>query len=350
MAAHASDPIPAVTAVRPELPKAVDGLLSKALAKDSAMRFQSAGELLTGLDVIADAASTGQTKLVVPPDEHTPANRARRWLRSNVPLAAVGSSLATIAVVVTIALASGGGGRPNEIVAPSSVTPSTSVTPSSSGTDAQPPTGGRIVVRAGDDSTEITSDLLVTIGIEEAPRDASGVARYLVANDPVRPSVADALPYTPTFQWRLADGPVGQRTVYVWFGDELGNFAATPVSASIVFDRPPTIISGLVYDRTGPANCEQYRAGEKVVLPMIPYIATDPDGDDTLRISQLWTGGEEFPGTKDLTTAIDVDGRGAKIGLTDLGDQQTRLTDYFTASDDQGLTGSGYFHIDVGGC
>src|ERR1051325_9151968 len=43
------DPAPSVLTARPELPKAVDGVISKALAKQPIDRYQSAGELSSDL-------------------------------------------------------------------------------------------------------------------------------------------------------------------------------------------------------------------------------------------------------------------------------------------------------------
>ncbi|HUN33112.1 MAG TPA: WD40 repeat domain-containing serine/threonine protein kinase [Trebonia sp.] len=47
--AHVKDPVPAVTAVRDELPTAVDAVLARAMAKDPAQRYASCGEFASAL-------------------------------------------------------------------------------------------------------------------------------------------------------------------------------------------------------------------------------------------------------------------------------------------------------------
>ena len=62
MYAHLNDPIPTVTALAPDVPAALDGVLAKALAKEPDQRFSTAGELaqaalsaLTGAPIAAPA-------------------------------------------------------------------------------------------------------------------------------------------------------------------------------------------------------------------------------------------------------------------------------------------------------
>jgi serine/threonine-protein kinase len=59
--AHAKDPVPALTAVRPELPRAIDSVLARGMAKAPAERYASCGELAEALRAAlvpaADAAA-----------------------------------------------------------------------------------------------------------------------------------------------------------------------------------------------------------------------------------------------------------------------------------------------------
>jgi serine/threonine protein kinase len=48
--AHMSDPIPHVTAKRPDLPPAIDGVVAKALSKDKTDRYNSCGEVYDAVD------------------------------------------------------------------------------------------------------------------------------------------------------------------------------------------------------------------------------------------------------------------------------------------------------------
>jgi len=53
MMQHVQDTPPSVLATRPDLPPAVDGVITRALAKDPADRFQTAGELFAALSIAA---------------------------------------------------------------------------------------------------------------------------------------------------------------------------------------------------------------------------------------------------------------------------------------------------------
>jgi serine/threonine-protein kinase len=58
--AHVQAPVPSVTALRPELPPAVDAVLAKAMAKDPADRYQSCGQFAAALRAtLAPAAIAG---------------------------------------------------------------------------------------------------------------------------------------------------------------------------------------------------------------------------------------------------------------------------------------------------
>ena len=347
LAAHANEPPESLRALRPTLPKVVDELIGKALAKDPAARFSTAGEFVSGLELVAQAASQGATQPVVLPEKQTPEAKARKWLSANTPVAAIGGALAAIIVVVAVASAIGPDPKPTG-------TPSSTAGTSAPVGDVAPPVGGRISIASLADSTEVTTDLSVDVTVETPPVDASRVASMLAANTSVRPPVAEALPYATTFTWELdeGDGFAGERTVYVWFGDSLGNWSAEPVTSSITFDNPPFVTDGVVFDRTGPAFCESIPE-DGIAVDIVPDAAFDIDGDETLTVTRLWTGSEEFPGDGepgDLSGRIDPGGASATIYLDGPPGRYLRYTDYFTVVDDLGISAEGFFYIDIGRC
>ena len=80
MFAHLNDPPPAPSAVRDELPPAVDAVVAKAMAKDPGGRYSSAGELAAAAHdamrpVLADDEST-----TIPAPAPVRAPRSRRTL------------------------------------------------------------------------------------------------------------------------------------------------------------------------------------------------------------------------------------------------------------------------------
>jgi serine/threonine protein kinase len=75
MMAHATQPIPDVLALRPDLPQPLSDVLNRALAKDPAQRYRSAGELAAALRSAAGQTPEGWTtasKLATTPPVHTP--------------------------------------------------------------------------------------------------------------------------------------------------------------------------------------------------------------------------------------------------------------------------------------
>ena len=95
---HANEPAPAPTALVPDLPPALDALVSRALRKDPAQRFQTAREFaaaLTALDLVADGGGSTAATLVAPAGARaaTGVRRPRRrlWavLAALIALAAV---------------------------------------------------------------------------------------------------------------------------------------------------------------------------------------------------------------------------------------------------------------------
>jgi serine/threonine-protein kinase len=346
IAAHVNDQVPSLRAMRAEIPKAVDELVGKALAKDPAARFGTAGEFVSGLETVARAASQGSTQPVVLPEMQRPSARARRWLGANMPLAVIGSSLGAIALAVAVVMAIGGGGDTDPTSSPSrSAVGTTAATPAG---DAQPPAGGSVEVRAADGSTTVTTDHLVTVAVTTPPTDASPVSFYLAANSPVRPPLADALAYSSTFAWALDenDQAAGDRSVYVWFGDAQRNWTSTPVQSTITFDNAPEVKNGLFFNRTGAKWCTSLDHQETLVL--VGDVASDPDGNDSLRVTAVWTGGDTFPGDADLSRGITADGLGVTLRITPPDAAYRRYVDWFRVEDEHGVSADGWFNLEVG--
>lgn len=100
MYAHANEPPPAVTALQPEYPAAIDAIFARVLAKDPAARFGSAREFIANLEAVVSAAATGSTSPVVVTTGTTPVAKARTWVGGNTALAVGGAAVALVAVVV----------------------------------------------------------------------------------------------------------------------------------------------------------------------------------------------------------------------------------------------------------
>jgi ABC-type Fe3+-hydroxamate transport system substrate-binding protein len=66
MAAHLHTPPPTVTALRPELPAALDAVIATAMAKDPAHRYRTARELAAAATAALDAAGGGTAEWVTP--------------------------------------------------------------------------------------------------------------------------------------------------------------------------------------------------------------------------------------------------------------------------------------------
>ena len=96
--AHLSEPPPAVSELRPELPRGLDAVLARALAKDPDARQSSAGELAR--EAVAALAGDAQTVT-------SPRRRERRW---RVPLVAGSVALLGALVAGAALLAAGGDG------------------------------------------------------------------------------------------------------------------------------------------------------------------------------------------------------------------------------------------------
>jgi eukaryotic-like serine/threonine-protein kinase len=77
MSAHVNDPPPSATAVNPRLPKPVDAVLARTLAKDPAHRYPTATAFVNDLDS-ALAPDRGRTLVAPPPDRIVPLPGDRR--------------------------------------------------------------------------------------------------------------------------------------------------------------------------------------------------------------------------------------------------------------------------------
>ncbi len=196
MHAHLNDPIPSARAIVAEVPASLDTVIARAMAKDPAERFESAGELVTALGRVLDGATTGEvvfrerlersdlptdetpappaavaaqpaavaappaetaaTTALVPPPPATllddrpaePATVTSGGTPSRRrPLALGGIALLAIAGVVIALVASGGGGKPSPAASTttgSTTTTRSSTTPAPTGPPASPqvfPTG-----------------------------------------------------------------------------------------------------------------------------------------------------------------------------------------------------------------
>jgi hypothetical protein len=88
-----------VRARAPELPPAVEGILGRALAKDPAQRFRSAGELAQAMQTLLTPVVPRQVKpIALPPPP--PRRKEATWM----PLAIAGGVVATVALVVGLLL------------------------------------------------------------------------------------------------------------------------------------------------------------------------------------------------------------------------------------------------------
>ena len=96
--AHIQEPPPAVTAVRADVPAAVDDVVARALAKDPDERYATCGELVGALRRELEPEATPRSTLTVP-IRRSPAARAR-----------AGASRAKLAAAALAGLALGGAG------------------------------------------------------------------------------------------------------------------------------------------------------------------------------------------------------------------------------------------------
>jgi len=339
MHAHTSEPPPSILSIRPELPQAVDDVLQTALEKDPARRYPAAIAFVSALETAFMSPAMGQT-VTFKKASADPGTRVSTWLRANMSTAVILGSLAAIALVVTIAVAGGFGKDPGE-----SGEPSAGPTGVASG-DVQPPVGGAVSIVSTEPGLEatVTTGLNVTVNVD-SPTDASGVSTYVAANGPIRPQLSEAQAYSDSFSWRLAEGAgvAGPRTVYVWFGDRLGNWTDTPVQATIAFDNAPVLHS---------VTWTLRRCNDDYTLALLTDrnpVASDPDG--SLSLVRFWTGAADFDADEatDLSRLILPDRQSVEVSITGA-TQNLTLTDYFTVKDEAGVSRDGSVSLAIEGC
>jgi YVTN family beta-propeller protein len=163
MYAHLEEEPPSLRVLHPELPAGLDAVLKRALAKDPADRFPSAGDLARAVDAAVEGGETAVAERSVgvgpaapgPPEATTTAERRRDESTAPAPPAAprrrsrtgplVLAAVAIAAVVVVIVVATGGGDAGSGSTTPDAKTTTTSTTPEA--TIAQKPvTVGKLPV------------------------------------------------------------------------------------------------------------------------------------------------------------------------------------------------------------
>jgi protein kinase-like protein len=107
--AHVSEPVPAISTMRSDLPRALDGVLLKAMAKDRAARYETAGALA------ASFRDATEGTRIAPAQAQTPSGRPA-WL---VPVIAGVIAFALLATLATVlgTRGSGGGAPPQTTIA-----------------------------------------------------------------------------------------------------------------------------------------------------------------------------------------------------------------------------------------
>jgi DNA-binding beta-propeller fold protein YncE len=167
MWAHYSDPVPSACERRPALPRAVDAVLARGLAKDPDERYTSGERLLEALSdalVSARGTATGPIERLDAPPEAASAAGARaaaapparagaaRPLGSRRGLLALGGAvLAVCAIVAVVIVVASSGSSPRKVVPPAAAPATITRTPLGAG--SQP-----IRVAVGSDDTAYVLD------------------------------------------------------------------------------------------------------------------------------------------------------------------------------------------------
>ena len=115
--AHVEDPPPAASSINHELPRDVDRVISRGLAKDPADRYGTAAEFVDELDKALSAPKTASTRMIAAPPRRTRTNgrptaaaaAPRRRSRSGALLAAL-AALILVGVIAFLLLSGGDGG------------------------------------------------------------------------------------------------------------------------------------------------------------------------------------------------------------------------------------------------
>ena len=107
--AHAHERPPSLRALRPDLPRSLDAVFQRALAKEPAERFPSCGGFVAALhDALARADAP--TRALAPPDAERPRLHRRRR-RLGLPLVVLGTLLVAGAAAAALLVPTGGGPR-----------------------------------------------------------------------------------------------------------------------------------------------------------------------------------------------------------------------------------------------
>jgi hypothetical protein len=202
------------------------------------------------------------------------------------------------------------------------------------------PLGGKVVINHYD---HVTTSRKVEIIFRPEPYDRSGVSHMKVSNSPRRP-IGGARPYASRFSWTIPGGPVGRRTVYVWFRDATGQWTTNPATDWIIFDHPPKAISDLVLHAHEFGDCPGIAANGYVEVPVLPDLGRDDDGRETLSVTRAWDKETNVqwvvePGRKVVRVAITPRAGFAERVITG----NFELTDTY-------LKDQGYFYLHVGPC
>lgn len=370
--AHVKEPPPKPSAHRSSLGPAFDGVIETALAKAPADRYQTCGALAAAAraalqgsgpmmanvnaTLLARAhAATAEPGAIEAP---TLPGRSRSAARTPIgdPRARLPLGIGIAAVVMLAVLLMSGsalsGATPSSKTQPvasasadsgvaalangSTPTPSPTLPP-----DGVGPVGGRIelVGRFNDEPNRmITTESTVTVMVTDEPQDPSGIVAMAVSGSPARPSGDRG--YAPSTTWTL-DASSGTQTVYAWFMDAGGAWSE-PIRASIEFDHPPVAGSSVRFGgvcRDGPQGYE-----------LLPYVATDRDGPDTLKVVALsWTDPRTGT-TTDWSGSISSDGASAVLAFPVVGRGDTSFLVDFVVRDHRGADAAGVFAFDFEGC
>jgi serine/threonine protein kinase len=414
---HLQGAIPDVRAVRPELPTGVDAALRRALAKNSADRYETADAFLGALassSVATDAAPVAiattaapapaakpmsvETPQAPPPTFATdqrpvappvipgpplppPPRRSApvpgnigAWVRANSVFAASIVTIATIIVIgggiVLAGQAAGETARPSgtlsadatpiassgpfgTIDAPLSSEPPQTLPPFSPPTptaspdptppptpkpdptkrpDTQPPTGIGIAIKGG--SIKTSKEVNLTLQATGATQMRLGRASSQSAS-------------CAWEGWRAYDtsinnfdlkggGDAGPRWVCATFRDARENQSGV-VRDGVTFDHAPVVDNSRTYIISG-TKCSG------TILELLPHLASDADGANTIDIIHVWRGTSTYGGAGmvDFTPYIKNGGTGVQIGAA-TGDLTS--TWYFIVEDHLGVTRQGRFAV-----
>ena len=128
--AHLQQPMPTLATIRSDVPPAVEAVLARALAKVPAARYPTAVAMV---DELESGAQSEQTREIPVPPPTSLLGRARGWVRSNTPLAAIGGFLGVLVLAFVASSVFGGGGGPTP-------SPSPTGTPAATATAGPTPT------------------------------------------------------------------------------------------------------------------------------------------------------------------------------------------------------------------